>query len=147
MKFSEEETSFELSLTGYQFPNAINEPYDSNWLVVQLNLVTANGVWGISDPCLLTYDVSRLANWFDKIDSGNFQEKECDFLEPVLSFRIINNDGKKFLRVRLTHEAMPSWAQDQDEYSVEFLLSELDLKLASENLRRQLEKYPQRAAE
>jgi hypothetical protein len=145
MKFSDKDTSFELSLAGYQFPNAVNEPYDSNWLVVQLNLVTPNGVWGISDPCLLTYDVSRLTNWFDKIDSGNFQEKECEFLEPVLSFSIIDNGEKKFLHIQFTQVAMPNWMQNQNEYYIEFLLSELDLKSASEDLQRQLEKYPQRA--
>jgi len=145
MKLTEKDNSFELSIAGYEYPNAVTELYDSNWLIIKISVSDSQGTWNVTEPCLLTYDVSRLANWLEKIDSENFQEVECDFLEPVLSFRVIDDNGKKVLHIRFMLEAIPDWAHGQDEYSIEFTLSELNLKSASENLRKQLEKYPQRA--
>jgi len=146
MKFTEKENSFELSIVGYQFPNAVTEPYDSNWLSIQLHLSDRQGVWDIIDPCLLTYEVSRLADWFNRINSGNFSELACDFIEPVISFGVVDYNQQRFLRIRCAIEALPPWTQDQDEYFIEFTLSAIDLKLASDDLREHLENYPQRAA-
>lgn len=146
LKFTEKNNCFELLIFGYQFPAMAYEPYDSNWLIVQLNVSTVKGAWSIAEPCLLTYEVSRLANWFEKIGSGNFEEKECVFLEPVISFLVTESDQMKLLRVRFALEAHPPWAYEQNEYFVEFTLSEVDLLMASKDLRKQLEKYPQGAS-
>ena len=146
MKITEKDNSFELSIAGYEYPNALAEPYDSNWLIIKISVSTSQGAWNVTDPCLLTYEASHLADWLEKINSGNFREVECGFLEPVVSFNVIDDNGKKLLRIRFMLEALPDWAHGQDEYSIEFTLSELNLKSASENLRKQLEKYPQRAA-
>lgn len=145
MKFTDKDISFELSIVRYEFPNAVTELYDSNWLVIQLNLSDSQGAWNVTNPCLLTYEVSRLANWFEKINSGNFTEVKCDFMEPVISFHVVDHDRQKLLRIRFMIESIPTWAQSQDEYFMEFALSEINLKLASDDLRKQLEKYPKRA--
>lgn len=143
--FTENENSFALSIVGYQFPDAASEPYDSNWLIIHLNVSDSQGSWEVTDPCLLTYEVGYLANWFDKINSLFFQEMECDYLEPVISFHVVEHKQHKYLRLCFTLEALPPWAQSQNEYFIEFTLARLDLKSASQNLRKQLEMYPQRA--
>lgn len=145
MKFAKKDNSFELSIIGYQFPNARTELYDSNWLIIQLNISDSQGAWNVADPCLLTYEVNRLANWLDKIDSGNFGRRDCDFTEPVISFHLTEHNQQKYVRIRFTIEALPAWAQNQDEYFIEFPLSEINLKQATNDLRKQLEKYPKRA--
>ena len=43
-----------LDLLGYQFPKLLGEPYDSNWLRVQVRAVHPRGAWTSVDPTLLT---------------------------------------------------------------------------------------------
>ncbi len=145
MKLTGKENSLELSVVGYQFPDAVSEPYDSNWLLVQLSVSDHQGTWNVAEPCLLTYEVARLADWFDKINSRSFEKTECGFLEPLIAFQVVENEQKDLLRIRFMLEALPAWARDQDEYFIEFVLAEVDLQTASDDLRKQLERYPQRA--
>lgn len=145
MKLAEKDTSFELLITGYEYPNTSFESYDSNWLIIQLSVSTTQGAWKVSDPCLLTYEVKQLANWFDKLNKGYFEETEYSFMERVIAFSVLEINQIKFLHICFYQEALPPWAMGQDEYSINIKLSELDLKSSSEYLQKQLEIYPQRA--
>lgn len=148
MKFNTQDTSFELRIAGYEFPHIANEPYDSNWLVIDLKVKSPQGSWSVSDPSLLTYEVSKLADWLENIAAHNFEEVECCFMEPVLEFRTNINNQVSNLEIRLFHEALPNWITDRRErqkgISLFFTLTDLDLNSAVAELRRQLQRYPQR---
>jgi hypothetical protein len=46
--------AFKLTLVGYQFPEMTREPYDSNWLMIEVDVTTPHRSWRASDPCLLS---------------------------------------------------------------------------------------------
>lgn len=51
------DTYFEMSVVGYQFPELANEDYDSNWLNMSISVSHPNGSWMAIDPSLLTYEL------------------------------------------------------------------------------------------
>ena len=48
--------ALKLTLVGYQFPEMTREPYDSNWLIIEVDVTTPHRSWRASDACLLTYE-------------------------------------------------------------------------------------------
>ena len=91
--------SFVMHIAGYQSPQIATEPYDSNWLVISGSVVHPTGTWHFRDPCLLTYEAARLADWLESIAAGNTLPKECCFTEPNLSFETIVNKEQPMLRI------------------------------------------------
>src|SRR5260370_27776408 len=59
---------------------------DGLWLEIRGWVEHPDGGWCFTDSCLMTGEVERLAQWFDK---GVQHEPlgTCYFLEPVLEFR------------------------------------------------------------
>ena len=53
----------ELAIVGYQFPEVRTDPWDSNWLLVSVRVVTAEGSWDVVDPCLTTWEAKHLVRW------------------------------------------------------------------------------------
>lgn len=151
MKFTlADGTSFTLTIIGYQFPQLSTTPYDSNWLLIRIDATNIQGTWSATDPCLLTYDVSRLANWLDALATGTVTDATCDFLEPCLLFRLARDvSGQPELRIYFELELRPPWAHSelagQEDLWLTFSLSAIDLPAAASMLRQQLEYYPQRA--
>src|SRR3954453_606487 len=79
-------TSFDLQIVRYQLPELGNEPYDSNWLQIQIRVILARGSWSVTDPSLLTYEVRHLADWLDALDADESVNDEIGFIEPNLWF-------------------------------------------------------------
>jgi len=144
MKLINQEISFALRIAGYQFPHLANEPYDSNWLIIELNVTTSQGSWAVSDPCLLTQEVSELANWLDKIAANDLNDRQCSFLEPVLEFRLTEHNQEESLEVLFHNNVLPPSITKSNSYSIFFPLSDVNLSSAANDLRKQLTKYPQR---
>lgn len=145
MKISDKNNSLDMTIARYEFPDDTTDEYASNWLVVQLLVYETKGSWVTESSCLLTYEARSLAGWLNQINKGNLQTKEVSFLEPILAFSVVESNQEKILRVHLFDNVRPVWAVGEDEYLIDFALSEIDLKSASDDLRKQLEKYPQRA--
>jgi hypothetical protein len=142
--------AFELEIVGYQFPHMVIEEYDSNWLVIRINVSHPKGDWTSTDPSLLTYEVAELAEWLEAIHNGKSVRKELGFIEPNLEFRLVTTDsGDKVPRVCFRLESRPPWAKptafDKCDACVEFTLTEIDLAAASRQLRERLRQFPQRA--
>jgi hypothetical protein len=139
---SKEGHVFEMRIVGYQFPHLETADYDSNWLFIAGEVVHPKGTWQFSDPCLLTYEVARLASWIDSIAERPPLSTTCDFIEPNLP------GDHPVLGVYFELEARPAWASRQaadGELWVEFPLNDLDLRLIARELRSALSAYPQRA--
>jgi len=143
-------TSFTLTIVGYQYPQLATAPYDSNWLTIRIDATNPQGTWSATDPCLLTYEVSRLADWLDAIATGKVAKATCGFIEPCLLFRLDGDaSGHQELRIYLELEPRPPWSGSklagQEDLWLTFPLSAIDLAVAASMLRQQLERYPQRA--
>jgi hypothetical protein len=142
--------SFELAILGYEFPELEEADYDSNWLVVRIDVTTPEGSWTATEPSLLTYDVKRLADWLDDVKNNQQMVDEIGFIEPLLWFKVLGGPFKgKNLRVYFGIEYRPPWARSRPAYEgeiwPEFPLSEIDLNAAAQSLREQLSRFPQRA--
>ena len=142
-------TVLTLTILGYEFPDIIDVQYDSNWLVVGLDVQSAAGRWTTTDACLLTYEAHRLADWLEGVASGAVTNG-CGFMEPCLRFESIPGLDGTSIQVILDHEFRPPWATahaaPDDGYRLEFALASADLQAAATALRRDLMPYPQRAA-
>ena len=142
-----------IDLLGYQFPGLSNEPYDSNWLRVQVHAVHPRGAWTSVDPSLLTYEVAALADWLERVAERRHDAPQTiSFTEPNLRLDLATTSmGEDVLRVFFELESRPPWFPDVavpgEPVWVEFPLCELDLPTAARSLREQLAHFPQRAGE
>ena len=141
--------SFALHIVGYEFPELRYEPYDSDWLVITVSVTMARGTWRATHPCLLTWEVARLATWFDAIATQATIEPEESFVEPNLRFQLLPSDGSSYqLRVYFELESRPAWAAaavaDMEDLWVDLDADTTDLQAAAAALRAALEKFPVR---
>ena len=142
--------ALKLEIAGYEFPERETEEYDSNWLMISIDVTHPNGNWSVANPCLLTYEVTYLADWLEGILDGKEIDRGIGFLEPSLEFDLSGLDEtvNKNLRVTFHMELRPPWAEqryDDGKAWVEFPLAEIDLRKASVQLREELKQFPQRA--
>jgi len=138
-----------LSLLGYQFPDLTSEPWDSDWLNVQLNLTDADRAWSRVDPCLLTFEARELAMWLREVAECSPSPGMLYFTEPCLAFEVVRENAiNVVLRVFLSHEFCPPWAESllkEDAYSLDLFTTRSDLLEASASLSSQLTLFPERA--
>ena len=137
--------SFELNIAGYQFPAEETADYDSNWLVMKGVVVHPRGNWQFLDPLLLTYEVSRLADWLDALDQMPNSESTLAFIEPNLEFALLTSAETSVLRIAFALESRPPWVEVGEDWHIDFPIRGLDLTAAATSLRQQLSLYPQRA--
>ena len=142
--------ALKLTLVGYQFPEMIHEPYDSNWLIVDIDVTTPDRSWRASDPCLLTYEVEQLADWLEQAANGTADNQVCRFMEPCLQFELLDLEGgTHHLRVMFDLELRPDWptalAGERDDIWIDLQVDRHKLLQAAQALREQLFRYPQRA--
>jgi hypothetical protein len=155
-------SSFKLTILGYEHPDAAGEPYDANWLAIQVDAAGPGGAWTGTDPCLLTYEVVRLSDWLDAVGAGKEPARAISFLEPVLLFRLIEDERGRMLRVHFGNLINPSWKMlDQEmvksktsnektnptgqDLFLDFPLAETDLRQAARELREEMRRFPDRA--
>lgn len=138
---------FQLTLLGYQYPDAEGEPYDANWLRVRVDAVGPQGAWSAVDPCLLAEEAERLAEWLEELHEGR-ATPALSFMEPALLFRRVEEGNRAGLRIHFGPLVYPSWAEQnpttRPDISLTFAASEIDLRNAARDLRAQLKKSPPR---
>ncbi|GEM50121.1 WapI family immunity protein [Deinococcus cellulosilyticus] len=161
--------SLELTVLGYQFPEA-TDFYDANWLMVQLQMGTPWGLWTRVDPCLEVREAQRLLNWFQELErnfdfiagwgTGHLDTSEC-FTEPNLEFKarggqlIARFEGTVALEISFSHEFLPPFASelpyyaDPDEEQVQqvylrFYLTREQLKTLISQWQQDLAPFPER---
>jgi hypothetical protein len=113
--------TIDLTLGGYQYPNATNR-YDANWLVVALAVRRGDEEFERRDPALETIELHALesllrqsaahAETFLAWDGPRLASR-AHFTEPCLSFEVFADEGI-FLRVYLSHELLPPFAEALD---------------------------------
>lgn len=156
MRLSSPTSTFHLTILGYQHPDAAGEPYDANWLSIHVEATGPAGAWTGTDPCLLTYEAVRLADWLEAVAEGKEAQPAISFLEPVLLFRLIKPEGEstaqRVLRVHFGNLINPSWrmldpgqASANPDLYLDFPLDQIDPRAAARDLRQELRRYPNRA--
>jgi hypothetical protein len=143
---------FELKIIGYQFPHHEDHEYDSNWLQVQIQCRLNGHTWIANDPCLLTWEMEGLLKWFKKVGNRELVRRmRWSFLEPYLSFKLVSAVEGQKLWVCLQQYYRPSWAYlpyidfDDDDFHLEFPVSEVSFDQVINSLQAQLQKFPIRA--
>jgi hypothetical protein len=68
---SSDDSNFNLTIAGYQYPHLAAEPHDLNWSHIQLELDIAQGRRQATAPYPLTYEVAELADWLEQVASGS----------------------------------------------------------------------------
>jgi hypothetical protein len=138
---------FEMEVAGYQFPHLEQEQDDSDWLKIKISVRLREGSWTSTDPSLLTWELTSLAQWLESIAEGASVESEESFLEPNLRFEITQSEAKT-LRVYFELESRPPWAPSDgagmDDLFAEFAVNPDDLRDAASSLREDLKRFPVR---
>ena len=137
----------EIRVNNYQFPETNDRDYDGNWLNIYLNVKSELGNWQTVDPSLLTWEVQELIDWLDQLSKNEKPKwKNMEFIEPNLCFHLMNShdDLKKKIKIEFKLESRPRSANEDDEYFVEFIASNENLKNIANGFRSELSKFPVR---
>ncbi|MBO8191750.1 hypothetical protein ITI46_08660 [Streptomyces oryzae] len=146
MLLTDHEHRIKLRALRYQFPVAIGDPYDDNWLVIGGEVTTPEGSWSFTDPCLLTDEARQITPWLRAAGGATPTDTPSDlhFLEPVLSF---SHTGSGLVRVHLSHEAAPPWRDGEERlngYDIEIKATTAGLRQAADEWERCLAPFPSR---
>lgn len=150
--FGIDNQTVELEITGYQFPEiTVTESLSAdNWLNISLNVKSNFGNWSTVYPSLTTSDVEKMINWFDILSKNVHPDRTClSFNEPNLFFELFNefDSDKKMIRINFDLEFRPPYVTliDLDkEYFVDIRPDNLELKKIAIELKKELDKYPNR---
>ena len=138
--------SVEIRVTNYQFPKTLDCQYDSNWLLIYLNVKSKCGNWKTTDPSLLVSNVKRIIGWFNKLSVNEENETNLSFLEPNLEFDLIKiTTDLKTVRIIFNLESRPQNADDEKDYFVDCEMDNRALKQVAEELTKEIEPFPERA--
>ena len=139
--------SVEIRVNNYQFPETDDRNYDGNWLHIYLNVRSDMGNWQSVDPSLLTWEIQELIDWLDQLSKNEKSKwKKMDFIEPNISFELMNseNDLKKRIKIEFNAESRPASAKEDIDYFIEFIASNEEIKNIANGFRKELSKYPVR---
>jgi len=147
----DEGTEFEVRAAGYQFPHLGHEPYDADWLNIQVSVRHPRGAWSKTDACMLTFELAHLIDWLRWVADDLPAHSEESFMEPELSSEW-SGEGRNILRVYLHYSLRPEWSpchgpDEGEELFVEFAITPEDLRAAAASLSGELKKFPVRVGE
>ena len=162
---SPDQASFELRISGYQFPDTVGHgerDWDANWLQVHGTVTQADKkTWSFDDPCLTTWEAKALGAWLADVAAGKVppspfgtddpgSEQLLMFTEPNIAFSLERRIADRArVRVHFSLEALPPWLQgknrpDMFEYFVLLNVSLAELAQAADDWRLELTRFPQR---
>jgi len=136
----------ELKIINYQFPEITNCKYDSNWLLVDLKVNSGCGNWQTLDPSLLVQDIKNIIQWLENLlNNIDINGDSLAFIEPNLEFKLIKQESfLKTVRLIFNSEFAPQQTNDEMEYYVDCQLNPAELKKIIEELKNELQAFPER---
>ena len=148
---------FELQIQDYEYPyieidkKDHNWFKDSNWLNIFIKVKQRKIYWNAVAPILNIYDVRYLIDWFNDISDNKIVERKMiDFIEPELSFVLLNNVNSmyKIIKIRFSFRFNPACIFDhikmREFYYVKFKATNNQLKKYAKHLEEELLAYPER---
>jgi hypothetical protein len=142
---------FTLTVERYEFPDEDLGPTDDNpaddfetgrFLIVSHSFRNADGQWNARGPTMTTTEMQRLMKWLDSVRCGIPTADGVYFTERDLELTIDKHCEN--LRVHVSYDFLPPWAQSSESVTIEFPLKVIDLKRAIADLEEQIAKYPHR---
>lgn len=143
----------ELSIVGYQFPDVEHDPWDSNWLLVALRVVSPKGTWEVVDPCLTTWEAKNLMAWLVTVATRDPASTPLAFTEPNLTFTARQKPRslkRVLLRACFQLELRPPWlgrGGGSDDLCVDLDVGRDEVARAAASLLTDLIRFPQRGAD
>ena len=138
----------ELNIINYEYPEFINEAYlfiDSNWLMIQIKVQSDFGYWEAVDPALLTCEFQKMIIWFEDL-SKNIEPvtTELIFTEPSFILLLNNRHDEKIKKIRIELEMELKMKGLFQECYIEISANNRELKRISNDLKKELSKFPAR---
>ena len=151
---SQDGNELELSVVGYQFPEVDSDPWDSNWLLIALRVVSPKGSWEVVDPCLTTWEAKRLMAWMLNVAAHDPASAPIAFTEPNLTFTA-KPKPRSLKRVLLGAcfqlELRPPWlgkgGGGSGDLRVDLDVARSDVARGAASLLGDLIRFPQRGAD
>lgn len=147
-------TELELGIAGYQFPDELVDPWESNALLVSVRVLAAEGSWEVVDPCLTTWEGAELARWLaavarrpDLLAAG----RALTLTEPnlvVTATAVRGEPDRVDLHACVALELRPPWlksAAGSTNLCVPLDVDRAQLARAAAALRADLARFPPRA--
>lgn len=144
-----EGNELELGIVGYQFPEERTDPWDSNWLLVSLRVVSAEGTWEVVDPCLTTWEAKHLVRWLVATAARAPDGATLTFAEPNVTMVArpnLRDAARVLLRACFELELRPPWAggASGSQLCVDLDVGRAALARAAASLLGDLVRFPQR---
>jgi hypothetical protein len=139
-------SSFSLDIVGYQFPDHQDDYWDANWLMMQIQIQLSEHFWSVKDPCLTTFEVQKLIEWFHQLSIHATDNTSLGFTEHYIQFELII-DHNENQSLRLNYIRPPKEGiiySEKDTISIDFPSSQIPFAEIIEDLQNQLAKFPQR---
>jgi len=141
-------SEFELRVVAYRFPSEQVDPWDSNWLLVAVRIVSGEGTWEVVDPCLTTWEAARLVDWLAAVGGQEGLVVVSRFVEPNIEFTCRSAaDGLIRLSAGVELESRPPWSHavlGPGRLSVEMDVTPEAMVLAGRALAAELADFPPR---
>ena len=135
----------ELNILGYQFPEILNDQWDSNWLMVHINVKSTKKHWESVDPAITTFELKNLINWLKNISDNKIEKyTDMDFTEPNIAFELKNNFDSTTKEIKICFRLEFSPLKNGKKYSIQFKATNEQLKTYVKNLEYELNKFPER---
>ncbi|WP_147364061.1 hypothetical protein [Deinococcus cavernae] len=165
MRLTAGSVEFSFQIVGYQFPEIVDDYYDSEWLYIDIAVKLNQQSWMSRDPSLCTYELRCLIDWLSEVAEfadvfGKWRTERLAtrsfFTEPNLSFEVLNGHptgAPITLRVYFALESLPPFAaqlshlglEDQpSEAWIDFPVNADDLRRITQDLQTQYDAFPQR---
>jgi len=144
-----EGNELELGIVGYQFPDDVTDPWDSNWLLVAVRVASPAGTWEVVDPCLTTWEAKHLVRWLVNAAARDPATVPATFSEPNLTVTAQakpDDANRVLLQACFQLELRPPWARGRggSELCVELDVGRAALARAAASLLADLVRFPQR---
>ena len=144
MTIKDKEKSLTITIKDYEFPasntgeNEYND--DANWLI--LHGVYHNGEETVSfdNACLTTYELQNISAALKLILADVTDSFESDFTDPYFSL-FIESLGNEMYSISVSY-AMPAEDEEWQEFFVETSLSAAEMKLLSDDVEKDVQRFP-----
>ena len=122
--------------------------YDANWLMLRFTGFNGEQAWEATDPCLLTWEVESILDWFVRMAEGIEPENISPtmfFLEPCFTLYQHHNDDDTYrIRFALSFELAPPDEQRGAEYYMDFTLTRDEIAQMTNGIAEALSRFPAR---
>ncbi|HOF00857.1 MAG TPA: hypothetical protein PK385_00645 [Spirochaetota bacterium] len=136
-------SSLQLKIVNYQFPETNDKDYDGNWLLVEIRVNIDDLNWKKTDPSLLTWEFNEISEWFYNLSKDiNPKWKELVFIEPNIRFDYDKNDKKTVVIIYFDLELLPDNWDKNKECFIKFELTKEDLYNIGKMFEEELNKFP-----